>query len=121
MPQYAKPAPVGTMFGRMTVIGHEVIEKSNLQRQALWRLRCECGTERTAWPANVRNGKANACADCGPTILGQHGQRGITRNFNIEAGAERANKRKARAVAPGKIGGICARVASSIFDLGRTL
>lgn len=49
---------LGKRFGRLIVIGYEGCSDRGI---ALWRVRCECGTEFIAYSHNLRRGSTRSC------------------------------------------------------------
>ncbi len=61
-----KDAPVGQVFGQLTVIGRgERYVTPKGKSSHTWRVRCSCGTERDMQPSNLRAGRAVSCG-CAP-------------------------------------------------------
>lgn len=54
--------PMGTRFGRWTVIGPAEPLKSN--RQARFLCRCECGVEKAITSQSLRKGYSTQCREC---------------------------------------------------------
>lgn len=52
----------GKTFGKWTVLGQGDLDK---WKNRLWRVRCECGTERQVLGSNLRYGKSTSCGLCG--------------------------------------------------------
>lgn len=47
---------IGTKYGRLTIIGFE-----HAKRHWMWRMRCDCGNEKTLNPSDVKTGKTRSC------------------------------------------------------------
>jgi hypothetical protein len=64
----------GQRFFRLTVVSFAGV---NRRGQALWRVRCDCGTERSVRGDNLRNGTTGSCgcwkAMCATLITLRHG------------------------------------------------
>jgi len=48
----------GRRFGRLTVLG---FDGTNDSGNAMWRVRCDCGTEYSVLGSNLKSGAARSC------------------------------------------------------------
>lgn len=70
---------VGWRFGRLTVIGFDGLDNRGA---ALWRCRCDCGTERTIRGGRLRSGTSKSCGCLRKELMTTHGGTN-TRLYNI--------------------------------------
>ena len=74
--KYNKPEWIDKKFGKLTVIGYELVERKK-GKQWYWKCRCDCGKETLVEPINVISGHSLSCG-CMKTHYGavKHGESG---------------------------------------------
>lgn len=54
-----RPELMGARYGRLEIVGFT--QDSSLRNMWKWRMKCECGREKTCFPSDVKSGKVSSC------------------------------------------------------------
>lgn len=103
-------AKIGKRYGRLTLIEDIRCDGSGHRK---WRLRCDCGAEKTTIPTNIIRGVGLGCA--------KRGGIGNLSGMCSRLDADRKVERPPMAVAIKDTRDLHSCVPVSVFDLGRVL
>ena len=92
-----KSIPVGTVFGRLTVVGIGVVNASaNGDRKATSVVRCECGTTKTVNNGSLKTGNTESCGCASMQNKTRHGLSRTPEYWALQAIIQRCTNPKTK-------------------------